>query len=131
MPQAEALFDIRVIDTDARSYSSQSPKDVLATAEKEKRRKYQVACDERRAQFTPLCVSVDGMLGEEAGQFLKRLADRLSRKWEMGYSRIISWVRIRLSFAILRASILCLRGSRTKWRSVDYMDGAPIPKIMD
>ena len=39
-PQTEALFDIRVVDTDGRSYCARSPKDVLGTAEGEKKRKY-------------------------------------------------------------------------------------------
>ena len=39
-PQTEALFDITVVDTDARSYCARSPKDVLGTAEGEKKRKY-------------------------------------------------------------------------------------------
>ena len=37
LSQAEALFDIRVIDTDAQSYSNRSPKEVLQSAEKEKK----------------------------------------------------------------------------------------------
>ena len=64
-PQTEALFDIRVVDTDARSYCARSPRDVLGSAEVEKR-KYLQACQDRHATFTPLCVSVDGMLGSEA-----------------------------------------------------------------
>ena len=36
-PQTEALFDIRVTDTDAQSYIHQSPSDVLASAEREKK----------------------------------------------------------------------------------------------
>ena len=67
-PQIKALFDIRVVDTDARSYCARSPKDVLGTAEGEKKRKYLQVCQDRRATFTPLCVSVDGMLGSE-GEF--------------------------------------------------------------
>ena len=38
-PQTEALFDIRVIDTDARSYCGRPPKDVLSAAEEEKKKK--------------------------------------------------------------------------------------------
>ena len=56
-PQAEALFDICVIDTDAQSYQSHSPQTVLASAEAEKKRKYSTACSDRRASFTPLCFS--------------------------------------------------------------------------
>ena len=64
--QTEALFDIRVMDTNAWLYCTRSPKDVLGTAEGEKKCKYLQACQDRRATFSPLCVSVDGMLGCEA-----------------------------------------------------------------
>ena len=120
--QTEALFDIRVIDTDARSYCTRSPKDVLGTAEGEKKHKYLQACQDRRATFTPLCVSVDGMLGSEAEFFVRRLGDFLAAKWERPYSVVMGWVRARLSFAILRATLLCVRGSRTKWRSLGISD---------
>ena len=126
LPQAEALFDIRVIDTDAQSYGNRSPRDVIKSAENEKKAKYTRACEERRAQFTPLCISVDGVLGSEAEVFVKRVADGLSRKWEKKYSEVIGWIRTRLCFAVLRATILCLRGSRTKWRSLRVEDGAAL-----
>ena len=129
-PQSEALFDIRIVDTDARSYCSRPPMDVLSAAEEEKKRKYQSACNDRRALFTPICVSVDGMMGKEAGVFVKRLADRLSRKWNRNYSTVLGWIRTHLTFAILRATILCLRGSRTKWRSITVVDGSPLDLIM-
>ena len=54
-PQAMALFDIRVVDTNARSYLSHSPSVVLASAEAKKKRKYCDACTECCATFTPLC----------------------------------------------------------------------------
>ena len=58
-PQAEALFDIRVIDTDAQSYQSHSPQAVLASAGAKRKHKYSIACFDRRASFTPLCFSID------------------------------------------------------------------------
>ena len=126
MPQVEALFDIRVVDTDAKSYGNSAPFDVLTRAEKEKKAKYTLACEERRAVFTPLCISVDGMLGRETDHFLRRLGERLSVKWERSYSQVMEWVRARISFAVLRATILCLRGSRTRWRSLGVEDAASI-----
>ena len=39
----------------------------------------------------------------------------------------MGWVRARLSFAILRAALLCVRGSHTKWRSLGIIDGASLP----
>ena len=38
-PQAEALFDVCVVDTDAQSYAHRPVKDVLAAAEREKKRR--------------------------------------------------------------------------------------------
>ena len=126
LPQAEALFDVRVIDTDAQSYSNRTPRDVIKTAENEKKAKYSRACEDRRAQFTPICVSVDGVFGSESEVFIKRIAESLTVKWEKPYSDVIGWIRTRLGFAVLRATILCLRGSRVKWRSLGVEDGAAL-----
>jgi len=125
-PQAEALFDIRVTDTDAQSYQSRTPQLVLASAEEDKKRKYSDSCANRRASFTPLCFSVDGLLGGEAEVFLKRLANRLFDVWDRSFSDVVRWIRLRLAFALLRAVAVCLRGSRTKWRSLGVEDGAAI-----
>ena len=130
-PQCDALFDIRVVDTDAPSYSRQSPRSVLCSAESEKKKKYLQACHDRRADFTPLCVSIDGMLGAEAEFFLKRLGDFLAVKWERPFSVVMGWIQARLSFAILRATMLCVRGSRTKWRCLGIVDGASLPLAID
>ena len=41
------------------------------------------------------------------------------------YGEVLGWVRSRLSFAILRATNRCVRGSTVKWRSRFGMeDGA-------
>jgi len=76
-PLTEALFDIIVVDTDAQSYSACTPLVVLCLAKAEKKRKYLQACHDRHATFTPLCVSVDGVLGPETEFFVKRLSDFL------------------------------------------------------
>ena len=64
------------------------------------------ACFERRASFTPPCCSVDGVMGKEAEHFMKIMADRLAVKWERRYSEVMRWIRTRLSFAILCATII-------------------------
>ena len=100
-PQTEALFDIRVVDTDAWSYRAHNPHDVLGSAEVEKKQKYLQACQDRSATFTPLYVSVDGMLGSEAELFIKRLGDFFPARWERPYSVVKVWVRAHLSFAVV------------------------------
>ena len=130
-PQSEALFDIRVIDTDAQSYLSQAPDLVLFRAEAEKKQKYSAAATARRAHFTPLCFTVDGLAGSEAACFLRRLAGGLSYRWDRSYSEVLCWIRTRLAFAILRATGLCVQGSRSKWRCLGLEDGAAIDGPID
>ena len=70
------------------------------------------------------------MLGSEAEFFVKRLGDFLAARWERPYSVVMGWVRARLSFAILRAALLCVRGSQTKWRSLGIVDDTSLPIIL-
>ena len=99
---------------------------VLSSAECDKKKKYSQACEDQRAAFTPLRVSVDGMMGHEATALLQRNADLLSANWEMDYGLVMGWIRIGLSFAILCAALLCIRGCRTKWCSLGLVDEVSI-----
>eukprot|EP00731_Ephydatia_muelleri_P006476 Em0003g724a len=127
-PQTAALLDVRVVDTDAQSYASRTVDAVLCSAEQEKKRNYSAAVEDRRASFTPFVVSVDGVLGHDAQHLMKRLCDQIAVKWEKSHSEVMGWVLARMAFAILRATNLCLRGSRVKWRSGHGMDdGAGLP----
>ena len=92
-PQETASFDIRVTDTEAKSYSNRNPEDVLESCADEKRRKYSEACQEKHIAITPLFVSVDGMMARESKIFLRRLAHRLASKWDKPYSIIMNWVK--------------------------------------
>ena len=100
-PQAEALFDIRVIDTDAQSHAHRSVKAVLATAEKEKKIKYNQASQAHHASFSPFVLTVDGLMAREACFVVQRIARALSTKWSKSYGVVMGWVQTRMSFAIL------------------------------
>ena len=76
-PQPEALFDIRVVDTDAQSYSYRTVSAVLVAAEKEKKRKYAQAALARHASFSPFVPSVDGLMAREARFVVQHFADKL------------------------------------------------------
>ena len=56
-PQVNALFDVRIVDTDAPSYLEKSAEAFLKTAEREKKNKYARACEDRHASFNTLCVN--------------------------------------------------------------------------
>ena len=71
-------------------------------------------------------MTVDGLLAPESNFFLKRLADRLSIKWDRPYSTVIYWIHTRLSFALLRATNFCIRGTPSKIHTINMEDGAGI-----
>ena len=99
----------------------------MSTAEKAKKNKYNEASEERRASFSPFIVSADGFMGREASFLIKHLSEMLANKWQRQYSEVKGWLKARLLFSTIRATGLCIRGSRVKWRSVGIVDGADLP----
>ena len=62
--------------------------------------------------------------------FLQRLAERLSVGWDRSYGHVLMWIPVHLAFAVIRATNLCLRGSRVRWRSTTSIDdGAGLPEV--
>ena len=115
-PQTVALFDVRVTDTDAPSHSQRVVTAILSSAEEEKKKKYSEAAALRRTSFTPLVVSVNWSWVEKqiflSNNLLRNLA--ISGK-NPTVKNSVGWMRARLSFD--NEANLCLRDSRTKWRS--------------
>ena len=128
--QSEALFDIRVTDTDAQSYLGHAPESILFGLRLRKSKSILLLLLMLVVlTLPPLCFSVDGLAGSEAVCFIKRLVTGLSSKWERNYSEVLFWVCTRLTFAILRATRLCVRGTRSKWRCLGLEDGAGISDL--
>lgn len=109
VPQTDCVVDVKVTDSDTRAHRALSPIKVLAKQEKEKKYKYLQICLDQRLHFSPFVVSVDGMLGVEASAVVKRLARALESKWHMLLSQILSYARMKISMAILKASHHSLR----------------------
>jgi hypothetical protein len=109
----DCIIDVRVTDTDAPSYIKTSPVKALETAERAKKNKHLQACLDQRRHFSPFVVSVDGSLGKEAKTVLKVLASKMATKAGKPYSSVMGFVRARFSIAMVRATHICLRGSRT------------------
>ncbi|KAL7474121.1 hypothetical protein ACHAW6_000115 [Cyclotella cf. meneghiniana] len=81
------VFDIRLCDTDARSYSNTESSKVLERAATEKKQ------NTRAAE--------------------KCLACLLSKIWSHPYSEMVSFIRTRMSLSIARSTTLLLRSDRT------------------
>jgi hypothetical protein len=74
----DCILDVHVTDTDAESYCKRPPAKVLESQEREKKHKYLKNCLEQQHHFTPFVCSVDGLLGQEAATFSKRLTAKLA-----------------------------------------------------
>ena len=93
--QRSAFFDVRVCYPNADSYRDLDLKQIYKQHENDKKRLYT-----RRVMDH------------------NRLAELVSAKKGEDYATTVSWVRSKVSFAILRSALLCLRGSRTAKRTI-------------
>ena len=64
--------------------------------------------------FTPLVFTTTGGMGDAAGQVSKRLANLLTEKLDLSYGEVMGWIRCKLSFALVRSAIMCIRGARSR-----------------
>ena len=66
--------------------------------------------------FTLLVFPINGRMGRECQKFCSRLAQMISEKRDLPQSISSNWIRTKTWFALLKSSLLCLRGSRTVCR---------------
>ena len=121
--QQSAFFDVRVYHPNADSYRELSPKQIFQLHENEKKRQYsRRVLEVEQGTFTPLVFTSTGGMADECKRFHSRLAELLALKKGDDYATTISWIRAKVSFAILRSALLCLRGTRRKRRAVNISD---------
>ena len=116
--QRAAFFDIRVCHPNADSYKDLNPKQIYRLHENEKKRKYASRVIEvEQGTFTPPVFNTTGGMADECLRYHARLAELISAKKHEDYATTISWIRAKVSFAILRSTLLCLiQGLRSrKW----------------
>ena len=115
-PTQDAYFDVRVFHTNTPCYKLQrSSCSLQATRIRQKREYNQRVQNVEQGVFTPLVLTTTGCMGWEASTLYKRLTNMLSQKQDKPYSMVMGWLRCRQSFAILRSSIMCIRGTRSSF----------------
>ena len=111
----QAFFDIKVISPYARSYVDYKPEALFKKAEQDKMREYRARILEvEHADFTPLVFTCAGGIAPQSQMVLKRLAERISEKQGLNYSQVAGWLRAKISFSILKTTILCIRATRER-----------------
>ena len=120
--QRSAFFDVRVCHPNADSYRDLTPKQIYKKHENDKKRQYaQRVMEIEQGTFTTLVFMTTGGMADERVKYHSRLAELIAKKKGESYSSAISWIRAKVSFAIVRSAILCLRGSRSE-RQLDFVD---------
>ena len=121
--QQSVFFDVWVCHPNADSYRELSPKQIFQLHENEKKRQYsRRVLEVEQGTFTPLVFTSTGGMADECKRFHSHLAELLALKKGDDYATTISWIRAKVSFAILRSALLCLRGTRRKRRAANISD---------
>jgi hypothetical protein len=108
-----AFFDITAFSPYASSYSNQSMPSLFRKAEQNKKRQYNDRIlNVEHADFTPMVFATSGGMGPQASIVTKRLCEKLAEKQDLPISVVSGWLRCRISFALLRSTLVCLRGTR-------------------
>ena len=108
----DTFLDVRVFNPLATCKQNKQMKAVYHQHEREKRRVYdqrdwEVEC----GTFTPLVLTVTGGMGPSASIFWK-LAAMIAAKRGHTYQKVITWIRQRLTFSLLRSAISAIRANR-------------------
>ena len=107
-----AFFDVRVTYVNSKSNQGKPTADIFKEQENEKERKYQQrVLDVEMGSFTPLVFGTNGGMGGEWQMFLRQLEENLAKKNDENYASVITWLRARLSFEILRSIHVSVRGT--------------------
>ena len=112
-PCEKTFLDIRVSHPNADSHMNKSLEDLYKANEAEKKRDYLdrvINCE--RGTFSPMVFTTTGGMGPECEKVNKRIAELLAKKRKESYQTVIAYVRTRLRFALLRATVIAIRGVR-------------------
>ena len=113
LPMDKIYTDVRIFNPLAPTNSALPLDTALKRHEDEKKRCYnERVLEVEQSCFCPLVFSVTGALGNEAEKFYRRLAKLLADKTHQAYSDTIRYIRQRLSFTLLRTTVISLRGHR-------------------
>ena len=105
--QRSAFFDVRVCHPNADSYRDLTRQQIYKENENEKKRQYaEKVMEIEQETFTPLVFTTTGAMADECVKYHSRLAELIANKKGERYSSEISWIRTKVSFAIVRSAIL-------------------------
>ena len=110
-------FDVRVFHPNSASYVDTAPQQLYIQHENSKKRCYNDRILQvEKGSFSPLIFSTTGGMGPESTKFHKKLAEKISVKRGEQYSDVVNHIRTRVRFALLRCTLVAIRGERGRRR---------------
>ncbi len=126
-PLQRAFFDVRVTNPLAPSYASIPLQQHIKSQEQEKKRSYAHRILEiEKGSFTPFVFTVVESCGKECDALLKRLAAQIAHKTGDHQSTVMCWIRTKLSYTLIRANTISMRGPHIKKAARNGGDGSEI-----
>ena len=117
------FFDVKVFNPHAL-ISRRLLKDAYKYRESLKNSKYpQTVLEVEQSSFCPLIFGCTGGAAPAATRTMQRIAEKLSEKRHKSYAETINYIRTKISFALLRSAILCIRGCRLL-RKTQFIDNS-------
>ena len=114
-PLDKVFTDVRVFHAQAPTNAKMAVERMYEHHEGRKNAEYNARVMEiEKGSFSPIVFNTIGGMGQEADRFLKRLAEKISSKKSTPYSTVISFVRKRLRFDLVKTVLISLRGYRGK-----------------
>ena len=108
-----SFMDVRVTHPTAESHIRKSMERLYLENENEKKNLYnERILHTERGTFTPLVFSTTGGMAPECIRFNKRIAELKSAKTGESYPDVMKYIRTRLRFALLRSTLIAIRGTR-------------------
>ena len=119
-PMERTFLDVRITHPNSPSYRDKTPEQLYRQHEQEKKRDYNNrVLQVEKGSFVPLILSTTGGMGPESTKFHRRLAELVATKRGEEYSHVVSHIRTRLRFAILRCTLVAIRGERGRRRRTE------------
>ena len=104
-----------MVHPNAPSYREKTIDQIYDQHEKEKKQAYnQRIIQVEQATFTPLVFSTTGGMAPECTRYHKKVAELVSTKTKEDYSKVMSYIRTRVRFTLLKSTLLAIRWERER-----------------
>jgi hypothetical protein len=108
-----SFYDVRVTHPNCLSNIGKPVADIYIEHQNSKKVEYQErVLQSEKGSFTPLIFTTSGGMGPECSILYKRIAELTAAKKSEQYGSVMNYIRTRLRFAILRSTLIGIRGER-------------------